>query len=165
MRTAPIPGYPYHVSDYGHVTSNRDGRVLKPLDNGNGYLGVALFPADGSGGNSGHRIYIHQLVLRAFVGPCPEGHNVNHINGDKGDNRLANLEYVTYSENHHHSRKVLGRTVGESHGCAKLMRQEVLFIRDCYEAGGVYQRELAEEFGVTAAAIQNVCSGKSWSHL
>lgn len=46
---------------------------------------------------------VHALVLAAFVGPRPTDLDVNHINGLKTDNRLANLEYVTRTENHKHA--------------------------------------------------------------
>ena len=46
---------------------------------------------------------VHELVMAAFVGPRPEGMQVNHINGVKQDNRVGNLEYVTCRENHLHA--------------------------------------------------------------
>lgn len=46
---------------------------------------------------------IHVLVTVAFLGDCPNGKEVNHKNGDKSDNRLTNLEYVTHSENMKHA--------------------------------------------------------------
>lgn len=46
---------------------------------------------------------VHRLVLEAFVGPCPPGYETNHGNGQKADNTLANLEYVTPSQNLQHA--------------------------------------------------------------
>ena len=44
-------------------------------------------------------ILVHHAVLLAWVGPCPDGYQADHINGNAGDNRLENLEWVTPAEN------------------------------------------------------------------
>ena len=44
-------------------------------------------------------LYVHHAVLLAWVGPHPDGYQADHINGDAGDNRLENLEWVTRAEN------------------------------------------------------------------
>jgi hypothetical protein len=58
--------------------------------------------------------FVHRLVLAAFVGPCPEGMEVRHLDGNPANTRLANLRYGTHSENeldkvrhgtHHEARK------------------------------------------------------------
>lgn len=103
----PIPGYlNYKVSSFGRVKSiDRvdtlgrmwEGRVLKPGKTQRGYPFVNLFE-DGM-----HKNYmVHRLVMAAFVGPCPEGMEVNHIDEDKTNNRLDNLEYVTHKQNINH---------------------------------------------------------------
>ena len=55
--------------------------------------------------------FVHRLVALAFVPGWREGLEVNHKNGDKTDNRADNLEWVTHSENHRHSRDVLLKDV------------------------------------------------------
>ena len=49
------------------------------------------------------RCRVHALVLEAFVGPRPKGYQCNHIDEDKGNNRLDNLEWVTPRQNRMHS--------------------------------------------------------------
>jgi hypothetical protein len=56
-----------------------------------GHLSVAI--------GKGNSRQVHQLVLEAFVGPCPEGYEVLHLNHEPSDNRLVNLKYGTRSEN------------------------------------------------------------------
>ena len=46
------------------------------------------------------RASVHHLVLEAFVGPCPPGHETGHLNHDRQDNRLTNLAWITRLENH-----------------------------------------------------------------
>ena len=79
----------YEVSDLGRVR-NRNGRILKPTPVGKGYLRVRIVGRDR---------YIHHLVLESFVGPCPLGMQACHNNGDKTDNRSANLRWDTPSSN------------------------------------------------------------------
>jgi hypothetical protein len=45
-----------------------------------------------------HAEYVHQLVAEAFIGPCPPGHKLVHLNGDSLDNRRVNLAYVPESD-------------------------------------------------------------------
>ena len=74
------------------------GRVLKPGTTKDGYLKVELF----NNGTSCSR-YVHRLVIEAFIGEIPAGLEVNHIFGQKADNRLENLEVVTHALNTKHA--------------------------------------------------------------
>lgn len=100
----PIVGYEnlYEVSNTGRVRSlnyMRTGKVreLKPETNSGGYLYVRLC-RDGKVKSR----YVHQLVIEAFVGPRPEGYEINHINEDKRNNSVENLEYSTHRDNINH---------------------------------------------------------------
>ena len=96
-----IPGHPdYSVSNEGQIKSTkkshrRKGEYLKSYDNGLGYQRVKLKTEEG--GYKQH--LVHRLVAQVFIGLCPKGKEVNHINHVKADNRVENLEYVTKSEN------------------------------------------------------------------
>lgn len=104
----PVVGYEglYEVSDQGRVRSlprrgrgNRAARVyggqlLRPGKMVRGHLSVALSRDNRAASRS-----VHALVLEAFVGPCPGGQEVRHVNDNPSDNRLANLEYGTRREN------------------------------------------------------------------
>jgi len=89
-----VPGsLKYEVSDQGRVRHIK--RILSPRLFKNGYLNVQL---------PGKQAYVHRLVLSAFIGTIPEGYEVNHLNGNKTDNKLKNLECVTPHQNslHYH---------------------------------------------------------------
>jgi hypothetical protein len=104
----PIPGYVgiYEISSLGRCRSldrvvikmtrgrpaqhRLKGRVLRPAVSARGYLVVGL---------ARRTAYLHQLVLRAFVGERPPGLQAAHNNGDRLDNRLSNLRYATPKAN------------------------------------------------------------------
>lgn len=102
-RWLPIPGWEglYEVSDLGRVRSlkrpgvkGHSARIMKGSKAGAGYRKVILW----HNGRTEH-IYVHRLVLTAFVGPCPEGMEACHGNAVRDDNRLENLRWDTGSEN------------------------------------------------------------------
>lgn len=101
-----IPGFEgrYRVSNTGEVVSVITGRNLKP-GLAHGYLNVSLC----SGRGKPQQALVHRLVLIAFSTNTHGKRTVNHLNGDRADNRLSNLEWATDSENHQHAYRVLGR--------------------------------------------------------
>jgi hypothetical protein len=95
----------YEVSDQGRVrrvAARPRGGHAEPLLAGSltkkGYRAVNLR----RGGRS-RKYFVHQLILTAFIGPKPEGQECNHKDGDKANNRLGNLEWVTPKGNTEHA--------------------------------------------------------------
>jgi len=99
----PVVGYEkyYQVSTLGRVKSLRSGNILKPFKHSQGYQRVSLF-LSGKANNVG----IHQLVAKAFIINREFKNAVNHINGNKADNRVHNLEWCTPLENTTHARRI-----------------------------------------------------------
>ena len=90
----------YVISNKGNVYNVITGRRLKPFINHNGYCALRLKVAH----DSGKHFLVHRLVALAFI-PNPEYKpEVNHINGNKLDNSVENLEWVTAEENKNHAR-------------------------------------------------------------
>lgn len=106
-----IPGFEglYVISMTGEVLSLRRRKFLTPHLQSSGYLQVLL-------SKGGRRTWylVHRLVAEAFI-PNPERlSQVNHKNGDKLDNWIENLEWVSGSENLRHRHRVLGQPGGRS---------------------------------------------------
>lgn len=97
MKTVDIKGYEkfYTISDNGDIFSKRKCRLMKPsVQQPYGYYKVVLT------GDLGHKTWgVHQLVLRNFVGDPPVGKESHHIDHDKSNNDISNLEWVTHQEN------------------------------------------------------------------
>ena len=170
-----IAGYEgdYEVSDFGRVRSldrvvngsrwqiRLNGKVLRP-SLASGYQKVCLKQ------NGPHKQFlVHRLVAASFIGPCPVGRQVNHVDGCKLNNRLSNLEYVTGCENMQHASRagLLKVMCGANHYRAKLTDRDVLDIRAAYAAGGVTHRKLADKYGVDKANIHHIIHRQTWAHL
>lgn len=156
-----IPGYPrYEVSSDGQVSSSkyREVRILKPATDRGGYKFISL-PKDGKG----KRYSIHRLVMLAFHGESDM--HVDHINGNKTDNSLGNLRYMTNSDHksmHAQKNPSVGR--GESHIKAKLTKAEVVAIRN-ERAAGATTVALAKKYRVSRVHCGRIAAGVLWAEV
>ena len=106
-----------------------------------------------------HRV--HRLVTLAFTGAPPDGLVVNHRDGDKQNNTVANLEYVTPSENETHAVRWGLRASHERHGSAKLTDDKVAECRR-RAAGGETYRSIAQDMPVHETTISKAVRGLIW---
>lgn len=88
----------YCVSDEGFVTNVITGKALKSRQGTWGYHQLVLY-----GEKKKSTFLLHRLVAQYFCEGYEKGKVVNHINGDKDDNRACNLEWITQSENLKHA--------------------------------------------------------------
>jgi hypothetical protein len=111
----------------------------------------------------GHRVHAlaHRLVWRVFFGPIPERLVINHINGNKSDNRPENLETVTPSENTIHAFRIgLRDQYGQINPAAILTNAQVEEIRCLYATGEYKQVDLANRYGVAFQTISKIVRGE-----
>ncbi len=166
MTIVPIKDFPdYFVDDEGNVYSRKyhhtlnkhcELKKIKPVEN-RGYLRVGLYK-----NNRQIQKNVHRLVADSFI-PNPDNKpQINHKNGEKNDNRVSNLEWVTSAENINHAFKVLHRKgalfgkTGDKHPCAK----KVLQIKNnkiIAEFGGV--RDAGRKTGIGRVNIGCCCRG------
>jgi hypothetical protein len=147
----------YAVSDQGRVLSLRkDWRMLKPVIR-SGYPCVS-FSADGVL----EQHTIHRLVIDTFDENSPELGEVDHLNGNKMDPRLINLERVSSSENKRRAYKLgLADRKGEKHHLAKLTNDQALEIFN----SKLTSSELSKIFKVNADTVTAIKRGELWGHI
>jgi len=158
----PIPNWPgYYVTTLGRVWSSKSDRFLRPSVSSNGYLVVSL-------SHVGRRqsFTVHGLVVRAFLGPKPPSMEVNHRDGNRINNRLDNLEYVTRRYNIRHAFALqLYRRDGVHNARARLTPDQVIEIRQCWASGGWTHAELARSYGVNRKTIGDIIHSRTWRCL
>jgi hypothetical protein len=156
------------------VTRLIPGKILRGGTNKErgGYMSYALVSQQGAPRRS---FYAHRLVADAFVeGRTEEKCEVNHINFDKLDNRAVNLEWVSRAKNMDHAysggrflraNKLQSiRIRGTNAWNAKLTEEKVADIRRL-SSDGRKHRSIAAEFGINVCTVNDVVTGRSWSHV
>jgi HNH endonuclease/NUMOD4 motif len=109
------------------------------------------------------RYLIHQIVAQSFLGPCPVGYEPNHCDGNKHNNHVTNLEYVSHAANMRHA-AVTGLTVrGTQKPDAKLQEADVYAIRAAQ--GSVNYLLLAARYGVSPTTIYAIWNRLKWAWL
>ncbi len=180
-----IDGFPnYEVSEFGRIRRaltavivqgrTYNGRVLRPSLDKDGYPKVTISNSAGRVNRS-----VHILVARAFLGPCPDGHEVNHKDGVKVHCAVLNLEYVTQPENMQHavvhglrakgerhgSRTCPERVLrGEKHGRSTVTEQLVREIKRRL-SNGVRPFDIAKELSVSPQVVGHIRAGTCWAHV
>ncbi len=98
-----IEHYPnYEIDINGTVRNKTTGHNMRWINNGKGYYTVKLYNSETP---KGRLCLVHRLVLSTHDLWIPDNMDVNHIDGDKSNNHIHNLEWVTKSENTRHAHK------------------------------------------------------------
>jgi hypothetical protein len=172
-----IPGWEdlYEVSSAGRVRSL--DRVVKNYRSGTcvfkgkimkynlarGYHTVLLYRS----ATDKKRHGVHLLMGKAFLGNPENKKTINHKNTIKTDNYLSNLEWATYSEQQIHAVKnnLRDNSLGESSNFSKLIKEEVLEIRELFDSKSLTIKELAVKFKTAKSNIQYIVNRETWKHI
>lgn len=157
-----LPDYEglYKVSTHGQVKGlHRGEKVLSAAPDRDGAMNVVL--CDGEGKR--HTVKVHRLVAKVFI-PNPDNKpEINHLDGDRSNNRIDNLEWCTRSENEKHAYKIgLKTMVGGKNFHAKLTEEQVREIRNQSTSSYI---GLAVKYGVTPSCISSIMRRKTWKHV
>lgn len=144
----------YSVSDSGLVRNDKTGKLLKPCNGSTGYIFVHLYK-NGTMKN----VKLHRIIAQAFIPNPNHAKCVNHINGDKCDNRIENLEWCSHSQNNIHSYYFLGRS---SCNAIKAMTTAKMKPVVCVETNKKYTsvKEAEKETGIQHTNISSCAKGK-----
>lgn len=136
------------------VTRKRKGRLLDPKKAPNDYQRVRIRK---------DRL-THVLVALTWIGPVPPRKEVNHKNGNKHDNRVSNLEYMTRRENTTHAyRNGLTTNQGETHYRAVLTEELVRELRKLPKS--VNLKAKANQLGIAYLTVYSAVSRATWKHV
>lgn len=188
MEWRPIKNAPYYlVSDEGHVKSverfvktfNGEKECLRhipetyPLKEKDirGYKNVSIIQYDlDMKPIKRYMRQVHRLVLETFNPVCNmENLQVNHIDGNKSNNKLSNLEWVTPKENTVHAHKVLNHKRdqdGENNSMSKLTTNQVIeIIKRINGKKKERDSKIAKDYGVSRKTIENIRLNRTWKHI
>lgn len=112
------------------------------------------------------KFYVHRLVAMAFIENPNSSPQVNHVDGDKENNSVSNLEWCTPSENCTHAlaTNLYKPACGESSGSSVLTEADVIEIRGMAERG-IYHKDIAEKFGIGRKAVTKIVNRQRWRHV
>lgn len=153
----------YYVQDDGKIFSERTNKILSVQLDKDGYEKVQMMSTDGKR----HRYSVHRLVLENF-NPIENMNKfqVNHIDGNKRNNNLSNLEWVTCSENLIHAHKIgLKNQFGEHNNASKLTEEQVKEIINMLLEHKYIYGQIAEKFGVSDDTIGSIKRKENWKYL
>lgn len=154
----------YCINEYGFILNIRTRCVIVPSVSKKGYLQVCL--------TNKNTYSIHRLVALTFIENKENKPEVNHIDGNKLNNHISNLEWNTTQENLEHKRiNNLGKTLkaklsatGINNSQAKLDEQDVILIRtNCITKNDILN--FSKEFNVSIATIYDIKNRRSWTHI
>jgi hypothetical protein len=156
----------YIVYSDGRVWSKTKNCFMKLNYNKNGYVYISLTH---NGVREG--ISIHRLIAQLFIPNPNNKKTVNHKDGNKLNNNVNNLEWMTHSENIKHAFSSNIRKYSQNEGFknqrgsgnyqSKLTEENIIEIRNSKLKG----TELATKFGVTRALISKIINYKLWTHI
>jgi hypothetical protein len=144
------------ISNYGKIIIPKTGKQKFSQRKEDGYE-VVTFQFK----QKKKRFRVHRLVAQSFI-PNPDNKTmINHIDGDKLNNRADNLEWCTHVENMEHAKKHNLVAFGEDVASAKLKNNDIeaIFSLNFF---GIPSTDIAKTFKVSITVIRGILSGKQW---
>lgn len=155
-----IPNYEnYKVSNIGTVINIKTNKIVPTNFCQKGYKRVSLWV-----NKKQKTSRIHRLVAITFIDNPNNLAVVNHVDGNKLNNSIENLEWCTEEYNRIHARDNNLMQNGESRPSSKLTKDDILKIPSFVSMGATVS-EIAKHFNVERTTIDNIFLGKKWRHV
>ncbi len=147
----------YWVSDHGDIISTvRKGRIMKKTIGTHGYPYVSIMIDD-----KPIKMLVHRIMGKAFLDG--EKETINHIDGNKENNHISNLEWATHKENLNHAFSTgLNNCYGEGHPHSKITKEQALEIQKRGQSGENHV-DIARDYPISRQHVQKIISGYYWS--
>lgn len=158
-----LPDYNHiSISDTGEIMNKNTGKILKQTANKAGYLSVSIKP-NGKHGKA-KCLRIHREVALAFIPNPLNLPQVNHIDGDKSNNTVSNLEWITASGNVQHAYDS-GIHSNVRPTLRNLSKTDVEYIKSVYipNSREYGTRALGRKYGLSHVNIQRILNGESYN--
>lgn len=155
-----VPNHPnYGVSRKGYVINKRTGRILKEDISNRGYSRITVCK-----NNRTKRYTVHRLVAELFI-PNPHGlATVNHKDGNKRDNSVYNLEWMTQEENQKHAKESGLCPRGEAIPTNKYKEEIIHEVCRLIQAGWV-RKPVLEVTGISKSTFDDIRRRKTWKYI
>lgn len=156
MQRRELEGFDeYFIADDGSIYHNN--RKLKTTLDKDGYVQIGI-----TVNRKTKTMKVHRLVAKAFISNPNDLKEVNHIDGDKQNNSVGNLEWCSHAENLAHASANKLFRYGEQHQNSKLSQQNANEIRKLHSEGNFTQKELAKKFGTTPMVVNRIVRGMTY---
>lgn len=173
----PVLGYEsyYEVSSLGRIrTIEREivlpshrylkkQKLLTQFKDGRGYLHVKLY----NGKGKCKSITSHRIVALGFLDNPSNLPEINHIDGNKHNNNLNNLEWISRSDNIKHAYLTRDPQTykGSGNKNSKLKEEEVVKIREEYKKGKITYKDLSKKYNVGITLVGYIIKNQVWKHV
>lgn len=151
----------YEINKDGVIRNSETKNIKSQYVGGTGYYMVSF-----SYKNKSKPLRVHRLLAINFIDNPLSLPEVNHIDGDKLNYDLKNLEWCTHAQNMKHAFDTrLANNTGENNGQSKLKEHQVVEIKKLLSDGVLSQYKIASIYSVSRSCILGIKLGRLWSHV
>ena len=149
----------YKISSYGRIKSLYKQKIIIQSTDKLGYKKISLYKKYRVPKLKNHKV--HRLVLQTFVKNKKQLPCVNHIDNNPKNNKVSNLEWISYLDNARYKKNFDTQIKGEKVNTSKLKEKQVIEIRQ----RKLSIKNMSKKYNVTMSTIRVILKGKTWKYL